>query len=400
VDVQADQILRHLQCLRKENPPLTVDHIVALFFFFKTPLVSTTPARGGSAAHVPLLISEYDLNNFCHIVLPESQYDLFMSHSESNLPRLKATLVQPLRTWALNATKQVTPNVQLPLLGAPDFGFSRKFFADEEIVKYEQEWTNGVISTRDGSKKAELFVRSKEAEKLSHSSAAMDSALELIDTLRQCREFQQSLSKYHKMVAAKFFSKIVQNFTLRSRKALSYIRDGLSFFGAIPGEASPFFDPFFAELLNRIPMTSPFWVNARMRERFGDILKSRSINGAYRSRLFETAASMLRFQTAPLGQRFLAMLEFFRAFDDLQRMTKAGVSCKGVPLMADMFVAAGNPALLETLLFLDRVILGIEYSQYFGIAIREMWCKIMQAFWFIVADDEVLTRECRDAPID
>jgi hypothetical protein len=70
---QCDAMLKQLHCLKEEHPPRESDEIIALLLM-NEPSLFTTPGVYADASGVlraPLLLSEYDLNTWGRIVLPE-----------------------------------------------------------------------------------------------------------------------------------------------------------------------------------------------------------------------------------------------------------------------------------------------------------------------------------------
>jgi hypothetical protein len=298
--------------------------------------------------------------------------------------------------WDVNDTKRARSPDAFPLFPIDKFRLQSQFFPDGELVKYERDGFN------NSARNFELFALHKKAEAFTDSISAVNSTVELLLQTQKVHTFHGPVLNYQALVLTNFFSRTVKTFHLNTHKLLNYIKEGLCFFAAIPGDTSVFFFPFLTALFNRVPISSPSWITPRMRNRFMHIITAPSPDRprtASARRIYESAVVMLRFSNAPLGQRVTVLLAFLERVESMCQLCSEFTSRRSVPIIAKLFVASGNALLLETLLFLDRVFFGIECSGFFASPLRERWCLLMQALWSLVADDAALTRECRDALI-
>jgi hypothetical protein len=392
-----DLILRELKLVKK--PPLGPIALSIIPLLIATrPVVFTTPSLVDSA-HIdplPMVLTEYDVNAWGRVTLSDEQYAGLLSDCEQDIGRLRATVFQPLYLQCYSHRHHFGRPSDCVILPEAQFTFEKRFFSASEILQFEAEW----LRLRNGCCKRamppnfELFCRYKEAEELSASVRQMNSVFDLISQRLVMKEYQASLRRYDAMVLARFFG--------RMPKSRNSVPDGLVYFSGMKCDAEFFFYPFLAELLNRVPASFGNFVTREMKKRFATLMKERKPDAALDSvrgaKLFRASVRMLQFEaSAMVGQRFLLLWEVLRRVEVLMQRFLPEQPLK-MALIAGLIAASENVALLETLLYFDQVFFATPFtSVLLHPSLNERWCVLTQGLWLIVADDPILTGQCRDA---
>jgi hypothetical protein len=396
-----DHILRHIRLVKLDPPPAGAEGLMALFLTDRSVLfTSPTLIDCGGIVHLPMLVSKFDLNVWGRISLPGAQYDQLLSGYEKWPSKLNMSVFEPMSMENYNNRRHFTSNDSLSLLQTDTFAVRPQFFAGADLPRFEREYAEG--GRAPASKQFELFALYRDAEALARRVSLMNAALELMAQKRAIVAAQASLLRHARAVAGNFFAKTVAAFRIDGRRPLAFVCNGLAFLAGIHGERDEITLPFLAQMLNRVPSAFAPWATPPMVGRFAQIVErlagdcEAELVELAGPRLCRTALKWLGFGQAPLGQRMLGLIEFLACVEVIGKRTRGCQPLGVVRVIGAFFIAARNPILLETLLFLDRVFFNTECSHFFDIGLRAKWCKLTQGLWFVIADDDTLTRECRD----
>jgi hypothetical protein len=196
----------------------------------------------------------------------------------------------------------------------------------------------------------------------------------------------------------------VKSFKTGIHKPLAFVIEGVSWLTRLKGLKEAFIIPFLSQLLARISQSFSQWISDDMQRRFLAILNNRYWNSilgygkVFGSPVCENAMAHIVYRR-PLsfGGRFLQLLAFIDKLDVIEPLfSQSPIAGERIEMVAHFIVVSKNPLLLETLMFLDKVMFGTDFSKLFDSPFQRRWCVLTQALWFLVADDAVLSQQCRD----
>jgi hypothetical protein len=350
--------------------------------------------------HLPLLVTDYDLNNFAHVFLPDQQYEMLFASLEKNKPHLEKSVFRPMSMQHYNS-RVVNTNDDCKIIEPIDFEFDRTFFTQDELSLYESEWKRG--STFPPAGKSELFLLWKQATEMNAQIEKLNRVFRLIHQRSIAENYQNSLKRHQFMAISKFFVKTVKAFKTSVQKPVACVEEGLAWLVNVKTLNSAFTLPFLVQLLNRISTNLGKWVSPDMEKRFEKILNQRFGSPKFpRGKIMsvplcETAVTDLTYsKTLPFGGRLLRLLPFLDKFDLIEGKFAGSNLGQRLELVGQLLVASRNSLHLETLLFLDKVIFVTDFSKLLRITFQRRWCVLTQGLWVFVADDPVLSHQCNE----
>jgi hypothetical protein len=379
------------------------DRIMALLLLDK-PAVFTAPTLvdGGRMVHLPMLVSEYDVNNYGHCVLSENQYGTLFSEYEKNQSQLNRTMVKPLSMPIYNNRRFFRDSEECPVIRTVPFVFEKKFFTEDQLAEYTIHWNrcqgmcNGLMKSLP--RNFALFTLYKRAKEMTDSVVQMNSVFGLLSQKKVMKGYQKSLQRWQFMSISKFFVKTVRGLRFEKQKPLTSVVDGLGLLWKATRFQRPFFTPFLVQLLNKLPPPT----STPMQESFESTLSKQltppeDLAVIRSSRLYCQALRCIVYHRPPaLGHRFFLFLDFLKKVDLIQKLFFPASYRKKIHIIALAFASSKNALLPETILFMDKLFFHSRYSNVIESRLKEKWCLLTQALWLIVADDQKLAEQCRD----
>jgi hypothetical protein len=213
-----ERILVAFKLLTQQNCPLPESDTVLALLLVNKPAVFTTPTLVDSArmVHLPMLVTLYDVNNYCHCVLPDNQYDLLFSQYERDRPKLRRSMLRPLTMQSYNNRRHFGRSDDCQIIPIAQFTFDHKFFADSERSEYETRWNrchgNWQPLIALFPRNFWLFVLYKRAQEMTENALRMDSVFGLMSQKIVMGDYQKSLERYQYLVLSNFFAKSVKSF--------------------------------------------------------------------------------------------------------------------------------------------------------------------------------------------
>jgi hypothetical protein len=406
-----EKILVAFKLLTQHNCPLPESDTILAILLVNKPTVFSTPTLFDSAGmgHLPMLVTLYDVNNYCHCLLPDNQYDLLFSQDERDLAKLPRNILRALTMQSYDNRRHFGHSEECPIIPIAPFTFEHKFFADSECAEYESQWNrchgNWQCLLAIFPRNFRLFVLYKEAQEMTEKVLRMNSVFGLISQRIVMSDYQKSLERYQYLVLSSFFAKSVKSFRIDSRKPAHSVIDGLTFLWKVTHFAPQFVKPFLVQLLNRLQSVFGHAKLAGIKKAFEKILTKRAASPpaeftvVMASRIYKESLRCLVYRKLPpLGHRFMLLLDFLDKADLVQKTFFPQNHRKLIHIIALCFAASKNSSLLETLLFIDRIFFHTHFSDVFDAGLKEKWCFLTQGLWYLVADDPELAGECRDLP--
>lgn len=403
------QALAYLKTLCRLPVKAQAELVVSIITSDFSP-INSTPCLVDAArmVHLPLLVTEFDVVHYSHIVCTPQQQQLFAEY-ERNQRNLCATIFRPFSVQYYYNRNYFKYKEECPIIDCEHFDIKKCFFTDAEWELYETEWklSQGSPVLHKWPKNFELFVLYKRAEKMNEKVNHMNQVFGMIQQKNLMLDYQKALKRTQNMILSKFYMHGLKTFVPDNKRPMGSIRVGCAFLVRI--ENVKYQDrlilPFLVQLLNKLDLGClPGHLRGMYKTaRLNMAKRIQDADNRWITSCEKPIVKLPMWAGDPplkIGDRFNHLLAFIK---DVETFVRA--LCEGSPDIIDdriiqfygfLFVTSGNDKILETLVFINYVFINTEFRTLLTGKFMCKWTRMMQALWYLAAANQELAVKCRD----